>query len=72
MMNKIKPMIPEDPTKRKIYYIKLQIEKDERELDKMEGLLKHGCITIKEMQPRTQEILHNIVKNEQKLKELEK
>ena len=31
-MNKIKPMIPEDPTKRKIYYIKLQMEKDEKSL----------------------------------------
>ena len=31
-MNKIKPMIPEDPTEKKKYYIKLQIKKDEKSL----------------------------------------
>ena len=30
-MNKIKPMIPEDPTEKKKYYIEKQIAKDEAE-----------------------------------------
>jgi len=54
-------MIPEDPTKRKIYYIKLQIKKDEKSL-------KDIFLT-----DYTRKITkQRIADNQAKLKELEK